>query len=77
MKNLLIKDFLCRAVAIVFINDFFKSFPKTFIIMSSDYFFKSDHSISEESLDLMHILENKTNLSQRQIAKKLALALVK
>ena len=30
----------------------------------------SDHSISEESLDLMHILQQKTNLSQRQIAKE-------
>ena len=36
-----------------------------------------DHSISEESLDLLHIIENKSNLSQRQIANEIGFSLGK
>ena len=39
--------------------------------MSLDYF------ISAESLDLLHIIENKSNLSQRQIAKEIGFSLGK
>tara|TARA_B100001093_G_C26485232_1_gene866622 strand:+ start:221 stop:526 length:306 start_codon:yes stop_codon:yes gene_type:complete len=35
------------------------------------------HFISEESLDLMHIIQNKSNLSQRQIANEIGFSLGK
>ena len=37
----------------------------------------SDYSISEESLDLLHILQKGTNLSQRQIAKEIGFSVGK
>ena len=37
----------------------------------------SFHSISEDSLDLMHIIQNKSNLSQRQLAKEVGFSLGK
>ncbi len=36
-----------------------------------------DYSISEESLDLLHILQKGTNLSQRQIAKEIGFSVGK
>lgn len=37
----------------------------------------SNHSISEETLDLMHILQKKKNLSQRELAKEIGFSVGK
>tara|TARA_B100001093_G_scaffold376613_1_gene361793 strand:- start:9764 stop:10069 length:306 start_codon:yes stop_codon:yes gene_type:complete len=36
-----------------------------------------DYNLSEESLDLLHILQNKKNLSQRQLASEISVSVGK